>query len=111
MLFRSASGMQPPTGKESRSYLHELQKDIHIEIFVTPTCRFCPATAVIGQSFAAVSDRITTDVIEIDQFPELARKFVIRGVPAIAIDDVIVHTGEATEKEFLALLRRVEDPK
>jgi protein-disulfide isomerase len=56
---------------------------------------------------------ITTDVVEIQEFPNLARHYNVSGVPKTVINDVIQFTGSIPEAEFLEKVMQVgyRDPQ
>ena len=37
---------------------------MHIQVFVTPTCPYCPAAVRMGHSLAIASDMIQADMVE-----------------------------------------------
>ena len=51
---------------------------------------------------AVESARITADVIEIQEFPDLAQKYAVSGVPKIIVDDQIEMVGAHPESSLLA---------
>jgi len=54
---------------------------------------------------AVESDRVTADVIEAMEFPDLARRYGVRGVPKIVINDRAEFVGALLEAEYLAQIR------
>jgi len=67
--------------------LDKLTRDVHIQVFVTPSCPHCPAMARAAFQLAMSSDKITADVYEAQEFPELAQRYEVRGVPMTLVDD------------------------
>ena len=51
---------------------------------------------------AVESARITADVIEIQEFPDLAQRYAVSGVPKIIVDDQIEMVGAQPESSLLA---------
>jgi predicted DsbA family dithiol-disulfide isomerase len=47
------------------------------------------------------SPRVTTDVVEIQDFPSLAQLYSVMGVPKTVINDSVQFTGAVTESAFL----------
>ena len=58
---------------------------------------------------AIESDRVTADVVEIQEFPALAQAYGVRGVPLTVINDAVAFSGAVTEEEFLARLLEAVD--
>lgn len=48
------------------------------------------------------SEHITADVIEVTEFPELAQKYRIYGVPKTVINDKVEFEGAVPEPQFVA---------
>ena len=60
---------------ETRKKLRQITKPVHIQVFVTPSCTFCPGQARLAHAFALDCPHITSDVIEIQEFPALAQTY------------------------------------
>ena len=54
---------------------------------------------------AVESEQVTGDVIEAMEFPDLARRYGVRGVPKIVINETTEFVGALPEPEYLAQLR------
>jgi protein-disulfide isomerase len=54
---------------------------------------------------AVESEHVTADVIEAIEFPDLARRYAVRGVPKIVINDRAEFVGALPEAEYLAQIR------
>jgi len=54
---------------------------------------------------AVESEHVTADVIEAIEFPDLARRYAVRGVPKIVINDQAEFVGALPEAEYLAQIR------
>ena len=85
----------------TREALRGLARDVHIRVFVTPTCPFCPGVARIAHQMAVESPRVTADVVEAEEFPELAALYRVRGVPKVVVNDVVEFVGAQPEALFL----------
>ena len=53
---------------------------------------------------AMASDKVTADVIEATEFPELSQQYDVMGVPKIVINDRVEFTGAQPEPKFLAAI-------
>jgi predicted DsbA family dithiol-disulfide isomerase len=58
--------------------------------------------ARLAHQMAMVSKQIVADVIEITEFPYLAQRYHIFGVPKTVINDAISIEGAVPEAQFLA---------
>jgi glutaredoxin-like protein len=88
-------------GAESRAKLATLSKPVHVQVFVTPTCPFCPGVASLAHQAAVESVNVTADVIEISEFPDLAARYHVRGVPKIVMNDTVELVGAQPEAAFV----------
>lgn len=86
---------------ESRTKLATLRKPVHVQVFVTPTCPYCPKVASLAHQAAVENANITADVIEISEFPDLATQYDVRGVPKIVMNDVVELVGAQQEAAFV----------
>ncbi len=58
---------------------------------------------------AVESPRVTADVIEANEFPELSARYAVSGVPKIVINDRVELLGSQRESRFLqAVLQAVQ---
>lgn len=58
---------------------------------------------------AVESERVTADVIEANEFPELSDRFSVSGVPKIVINDRVELLGAQREARFLeAVLQAIQ---
>ncbi|RLE63118.1 MAG: glutaredoxin [Thermoprotei archaeon] len=89
--------------------IKNIDKDVHIRVFVTPACPYCPRMAWKACMFALVNKRITTDIIEAAEFPDLIEKYNIFAVPKVVINDKVEFEGMVPERVFLKrLLKAIE---
>ena len=97
----AASHQRSSLQLETRRKLRALDEDVHIQIFVTPTCPHCPTLARLAYAMALESPRVTADVVELQGFPELAGIYRVLGVPKTIINDSVQFTGAVSEDELL----------
>ncbi len=86
---------------ETRRQLRRLREDVHVKVFVTPSCHYCPAVAGLAHLLALESDRVTADVIEVGEFPDLARAYNVMSVPRTVINDRVQFVGTVTEEVMM----------
>lgn len=95
------SGLAQPT----RQWLAELKTPVHLQVFVTPTCPYCPRAVILAHQFAMESDFITADMVEATEFPDMAIKYQVMGVPRTVINETIYQEGAVPESYLLAKLQ------
>jgi glutaredoxin-like protein len=64
-----------------------LPDPVHLQVFVTPTCPYCPTSVVVAFEMAYVSDQVRADGVESSEFPQLAVKYQVAGVPRTIINE------------------------
>jgi glutaredoxin-like protein len=87
--------------EETRKRLKEIKTSVHIQVFVTLTCPYCPIVAATAYKFAIESDLIKADVIEASEFPHLAVKYAVMGTPKTVINEKTEFIGALPEDLFL----------
>ncbi len=85
---------------KTKSILSEVKSPVHIQVFVTLTCPHCPAAAAVAHKLAIESDMVKADVIETSEFPDLAMKYNVIGVPKIVINEKVEFVGAFNEDLF-----------
>jgi len=88
-----------------RAYLDGLDADVHLQVFVTPTCPFCPAAVILAQQMAFYSPRVRADMIEATEFPQLAQKYSVYGVPRTVINEREFTEGAVPEAQLIEKIR------
>ncbi len=96
-VARGSTSLTPTT----KAALDGLAKDVHIRVFVTPSCPYCPRAAQIAHQMAVESGRVTADVVEAQEFPELAQRYNVHGVPKIVVNETVEFVGAQPEASFL----------
>ncbi len=98
----------------------ELTEDVHVEVIVTPQCPYCPYAALLSNMFAyevwrAGRKNFIADTVEAYENPDIADKYNVTSVPAIAINNVLAFVGVPYEEDFidriLAVVKRREQVK
>jgi glutaredoxin-like protein len=81
--------------------LHHVSQPIHIQVFYTPSCVFCPLTSQIALQMALANPLITADTIDAMEFPQLAERYGVRGAPHVIINETLEFVGMKSEATFL----------
>jgi glutaredoxin-like protein len=85
---------------KTKAILADIKTPVHIQVFVTLTCPHCPEAATIAHKLAVESDMIRADVIDATEFPVLAQKYSVIGVPKTIINEKVEFTGAFNEDLF-----------
>ncbi len=82
--------------------LFELKEPRHIQVFVSPSCPYCPQHALVAISAAiALPDLITVEVIEMYENRDYVDKYHILTVPFTVINEVPIGTGVRPPESFV----------
>lgn len=87
--------------EETKAKLRLIIVPVHIQVFVTLTCPHCPTAASMAHKFAVENPLIRADVIDANEFPQLAMKYGVMGVPKIVVNEKIEFVGAVPENMFL----------
>jgi glutaredoxin-like protein len=90
----------------SRDYLAGLSKPVNFQVFVTPTCPYCPRAAVLAMQMAVESDLVYADVVESAEFPDLANQYNVMGVPLNVINETERVEGAAPPHMVIDAIKR-----
>ncbi len=101
-LAGSGEAALSPAGLE---YVQGIAEPVHIQVFVTPTCPYCPQAVVLGFNLAVASDLVTADMVEATEFPHLSNKYGVMGVPRSVINEGYHIEGAAPEPMVLDKIR------
>jgi glutaredoxin-like protein len=100
-----ASRGETALSADTRKMLGAIKRPVHLQVFVTPTCPYCPGMVSLAHQFAMENENIKADMIEVTEFPQLAIKYNVAGVPKTVINETIELVGLQPEEE---LARQVE---
>jgi len=96
-ISKGESGLSQKT-KEA---LAKLESPVHLQVFVTPTCPYCPSAVHLAHRMAIESDKVRADGIEVIEFPHLGQKYHVQGVPRTVINEKVHIEGAAPEGMLL----------
>jgi glutaredoxin-like protein len=95
---------------EVRKRLRKLKQDILIQVFVTPSCPYCPQMARLAYHMALESPHVTAEVIEAQEFQELSQRFKVRAVPTTVIDGTTIIPGAVPDTALMDAIERLVQP-
>jgi glutaredoxin-like protein len=99
--IRTVSTGNHELSDDTVSKIEKLDKPVHIQVFVTPTCPYCPKSVILAHHLAYVSKQITSDMVEAIEFPHLAQQFSVAGVPRSVINEKDFIEGAVPEKAYV----------
>lgn len=86
---------------ENRTRVAAVSSPTAIHVFSTPTCPHCPRAVVLAHEMAFLNPQITAYAVEATEFPDLARRYRVTGVPKTVVDDRIEMLGALPEDDFI----------
>ncbi len=90
---------------ETKQWLADLTEPVHFQVFVTPTCPYCPPAVLMAHKMAMASDLVTADMVEANEFPHLSMKYSVMGVPRTVINEDTHVEGAVPEHMLLSKMQ------
>ena len=101
------SGKREEMPENIKKRIIAIKKDIHIQVFVTLLCPYCPSAVMTAHRLALDSDKIKADMLESSTFTHLAIKYSVTGVPKIIINETHELVGAQPIDKFLDVIEKV----
>ena len=95
--------------ERNRRKVEAVKEPLHIQVFVTPTCPYCPRAVRVAHKMAFINENIMADMVEASEFPNLSEKYGVYAVPKMIINDKVEFEGALPEDQFISnVLKAVE---
>jgi alkyl hydroperoxide reductase subunit F len=104
MASTEVSGLEPEIEKLVRS----VKADVHIQVLVSLTCPYCPRMVRLAHQFAFLNDRIRADMVEASEFPDVIKRYDVKGVPRTVINEVHIFDDPESYQELDQALRTMQ---
>lgn len=89
--------LEPAVSKK----LEEIDEPVKIQVFVTPTCPYCPRAVGTAHKFALANKNITGEMVEATEFPAWADENGVSSVPHIVINGDVQFVGAYPDENFV----------
>ncbi len=89
--------------------IKSIDKPVHLQVFTTPTCPYCPAMVRLAHQAAILNPLIEADMIEALEFQELSKKYQVFGVPKTVINETVSVEGLIPPELFVEKLFEAVD--
>jgi glutaredoxin-like protein len=99
--IQTVAAGQAGLSKSTLDALRTLDQPVHLQVFVTPTCPYCQTSVILGHQMAIASPFVRADMVEATEFPHLAVKYQVMGVPRTVINDRVHIEGAVPEEMVL----------
>ncbi|PSR25759.1 MAG: hypothetical protein C7B47_11100 [Sulfobacillus thermosulfidooxidans] len=87
--------------EKTQETLKQLGQPVHIQVFTTPTCRWCPRAVRLAHDMSLIQPHITADLIDSGTFNELAARYDVSSVPKSIFNGHVEILGAVPENEYL----------
>jgi glutaredoxin-like protein len=71
---------------ESLALVAAVGSPVTVRVFTTPTCPHCPRAVAVAHEMAFANPNITAYAVEATEFPDLARRYQVTGVPKTVVN-------------------------
>ena len=78
-------GRASTLSEESRALITAVDTPVTLHVFTTPTCPHCPRAVSVAHEMAFANPNITAYAVEATEFPDLARRYQVTGVPKTVV--------------------------
>ncbi len=91
---------------ETKNVLSRLKGPVHIQVFVTPSCPYCPRAVRTAHMMAMESDNVTADMVMANEFPELSSHYNVMAVPKIVLNEDLSFEGAIPEEDYVSFVSK-----
>ncbi len=91
----------PEVPEKVLNRIKKIDKPVEILVLVTPQCPYCPISARLSHIFAMENPKIKSTVVEVQEFPDIIKKYNVMAVPKIVINDKVEFEGAYPADPFL----------
>ncbi|MFW6034658.1 MAG: protein disulfide oxidoreductase [Halothermotrichaceae bacterium] len=78
--------------EDVKEKLKGINKEVLLQVFVTPTCPYCPRAVRVAHQMAMINPKIKAEMVESVEFKDLAEEYNVSGVPK-----TIINKGKAEQ--------------
>jgi glutaredoxin-like protein len=105
-------GRESTLSDASRKQIAAVDRPVTMHVFTTPTCPHCPRAVAVAHEMAFANPYITAYAVEATEFPDLARRYQVTGVPKTVVDEQTEILGALPPDAFVsqALAQIVPEP-
>jgi glutaredoxin-like protein len=93
-----------PLSPETKDALAHLAEPVHIQVFVTPSCPYCPKAVRLAHMMAMQSKNVTADMVMANEFPDLSNQYSVMAVPKVIINEDTSFEGAIPEEDYISFV-------
>ncbi len=100
VLVSRDESMLTPLSEEK---LRNLDKEVNIQVYVTPSCPYCPMAVVLANKAAiAAKGKVESECVEAIENPDLAGLYSVSAVPQQVVNNgAVISVGVQPEDKFV----------
>ena len=99
---RLVGGGAPYLSAEGRARVASVDRPMTMHVFTTPTCPHCPRAVTLAHEMAWANANITAYAVEVTEYPDLARRYHVTGVPKTVVDETVEILGALPEDDYIS---------
>jgi glutaredoxin-like protein len=97
--------------EESLKLIAAVDAPTKVHVFTTPTCPHCPRAVAVAHEMAFANPNITAFAVEATEFPDLARKYSVTGVPKTVVNGSVEILGALPPDAFVSQALAAPEPR
>ncbi len=98
--LKNVSKGEADISSKAMEVISKIDKPVKIQVYVTPTCPYCPKAVGTAHKFALVNKNITGEMIESLEFSNEAEEAGVSSVPHIVINGSVQFVGAYPDDQF-----------
>lgn len=92
---------EPEVTDDIKAQIAKITRPLRLQVFVTPTCPYCPSAVLNAHKLAMLNKNIVADMVEATEFPHLSMRYKVQGVPRTMIGETDAIEGALPEPNFV----------
>lgn len=104
----NAAGPGQSVETEVLQRIEAIAAPARMQVFVSLTCTMCPELVTAAQRIAALNERVTAEVYDLNHFPELKEKYNVMSVPCLVLNGGQVSFGKKPIRQLLEMIERAQ---
>lgn len=102
--LKNVSRNEAEVSSKAMEIVSKIDKPMKIQVYVTPTCPYCPKAVGIAHKFALLNKNITGEMIEAQEFMAESDEAGVSAVPHIVINGDVNFVGAQPDEVFAEYL-------
>lgn len=107
MGLYNAAGPGQRLEPEVQKKIQQINRPVHLKIMVSLSCTMCPELVMAAQRIAAENKLVTTDVYDLNHFPDMKEQYRVMSVPCMVINNNAPVFGKKNIRQLTELLESI----